>query len=69
MCGTLNFDKDGVSALGVFYEMAAYLQREGKQLHQQLDVIYDKWVTYYQPYRYRLIHLDADPYFHFIDIH
>ena len=42
--GTLNYDKDGVSALGVFYEMAAYLHREGKQLHQQLDMIYNKWV-------------------------
>ena len=42
MMGTLNYDKDGVSALGVFYEMAAYLHREGKQLHQQLDIIYNK---------------------------
>ena len=42
MVGNLNYDKDGVSATGVLYEMAAYLQREGKQLHQQLSSIYER---------------------------
>ena len=42
MVGTLNYDKDGISALGVIYELAAYLKREGKQLHQQLNAIYQK---------------------------
>lgn len=51
MMGTLNYDKDGVSALGVFYEMAAYLHREGKQLHQQLNILYDKYVWAGRKYR------------------
>lgn len=42
MVGTLNYDKDGVTALGVVYEMAAQLHSEGRQLHEQLDLIYEK---------------------------
>jgi len=44
MIGSLTYDKDGVSALGVLYELAAYLNRQGKQLHQQLETIYEKYV-------------------------
>jgi len=44
MVGSLTYDKDGVSALGVLYELAAYLNRQGKQLHQQLATIYEKYV-------------------------
>ncbi|XP_067949214.1 phosphopentomutase-like [Watersipora subatra] len=43
MVGNLNYDKDGISALGMLYELAAYLHREGKQLHEQLGIIFEKY--------------------------
>ncbi|XP_069748339.1 glucose 1,6-bisphosphate synthase isoform X1 [Narcine bancroftii] len=40
MCGTLMFDKDGVSASAVVAEMAAYLESRGLTLVKQLNNIY-----------------------------
>ena len=44
MCGTNVLDKDGVSAAVVCAEMAVTLQREGRNLKEQLSYIYNKFV-------------------------
>ena len=40
---TLAFDKDGVSAAGVFAELVAYLDSKNMKLEDYLDVIYQKY--------------------------
>lgn len=40
LCGDMVPEKDGVSAAAVVAEMAAYLQRGGLSLMQQLHIIY-----------------------------
>ena len=42
MVGTVNYDKDGLSALGVIYELAAHLHSNSETLQQQLDKIYTR---------------------------
>jgi len=41
MAGTMNYDKDGVGALGCMYELAVYLHSQKKQLREQLTEIYE----------------------------
>ncbi|XP_050313113.1 phosphopentomutase-like isoform X2 [Anthonomus grandis grandis] len=41
MCNDYIFDKDGVSALAQFIGLANHVYGKGKQLHEQLDNIYD----------------------------
>ncbi|KAG1664136.1 Phosphoglucomutase-2 [Nymphon striatum] len=43
MCGTRVLDKDGISAAMLVAEMAAHLEKEGKSLYDQLQVIYEKY--------------------------
>ncbi|GAA5929729.1 phosphoribomutase PRM15 [Sporobolomyces koalae] len=43
MNGTEIRDKDGVTALGIFAELAAVLAAEGKTLSQQLDTLYAQY--------------------------
>jgi phosphomannomutase len=42
-CGDVIFDKDGVSAMAVFSEMALSVYRQGKNLKQHLQSLYDKY--------------------------
>jgi len=42
-CGDVIFDKDGISAMAVFSEMAMYVYREGKSLKQHMQSLYDKY--------------------------
>lgn len=44
MCGTAIRDKDGVSALVTFCELAAALERQGKSVSAYLDDLYIKFV-------------------------
>ncbi|CAJ1962439.1 unnamed protein product [Cylindrotheca closterium] len=42
-CGDVIFDKDGVSAMAVFSEMALYEYRQGLTLKQHMQSLYDKY--------------------------
>ena len=42
-CGDVIFDKDGISAMAVFSEMALAAYREGKSLKQHMQSLYDKY--------------------------
>ncbi|MFW5740426.1 MAG: phospho-sugar mutase [Myxococcota bacterium] len=44
--GTVVRDKDGVSALAVFAEMAAYLRSQGRTVLDELEVMYRKYGLY-----------------------
>jgi phosphomannomutase len=53
-CGDVIFDKDGVSAMAVFGEMAMAVYRDGKNLQQHIQSLYDKYgefVSYNGYYR------------------
>jgi phosphomannomutase len=53
-CGDTIFDKDGVSAMAVFSEMALAVYREGKSLQQHMQSLYDmygEFVSYNGYYR------------------
>ena len=42
-CGDVIFDKDGVSAMAVFAEMALSVYHEGKSLKSHMQSLYDKY--------------------------
>jgi phosphomannomutase len=42
-CGDVIFDKDGISAMAVFSEMAVWVYRNGKTLRQHMQSLYDKY--------------------------
>jgi phosphomannomutase len=42
-CGDVIFDKDGVSAMAVFSEMALWAYRNGSNLKQHMQSLYDKY--------------------------
>ena len=42
-CGDVLFDKDGVSAMAVFAEMALSVYHEGKNLKKHMQSLYDKY--------------------------
>lgn len=42
-CGDMIFDKDGVSAMAVFGEMAMWTYRNGSTLKQHMQSLYDKY--------------------------
>lgn len=42
-CGDVIFDKDGISAMAVFGEMSMWVYRQGKNLKEHLQSIYDKY--------------------------
>ena len=42
-CGDVIFDKDGVSAMAVFSEMSLWVYRQGKNLKQHMQSLYDKY--------------------------
>ena len=44
MCGSIIKDKDGVSALAVFAEMAVQLKKRGMTVYQHLEDLYKQWV-------------------------
>eukprot|EP00980_Cylindrotheca_fusiformis_P019150 scaffold6486_cov96-Cylindrotheca_fusiformis.AAC.14 len=42
-CGDIIFDKDGISAMAVFSEMALWVYRQGSTLRQHMQSLYDKY--------------------------
>lgn len=42
-CGDVIFDKDGISAMAVFAEMALCVYRQGSTLKQHMQSLYDKY--------------------------
>ena len=49
MCGSAVKDKDGVSALAIFYEWANHLYSEGRSISSHLKSLYQKygcWVSH-----------------------
>jgi phosphomannomutase len=42
-CGNVLFDKDGISALGVFGELALHVYNEGKTLAEHMQSLYDTY--------------------------
>jgi len=42
-CGNVIFDKDGISALGVFAELAVHVYHQGRTLAQHMQSLYDKY--------------------------
>jgi len=53
-CGDVIFDKDGISAMAVFSEMAMAMYRDGKTLTQHMQSLYDtygEFVSYNGYYR------------------
>lgn len=41
-CGDIIFDKDGVSAMGVFAELALFVYHQGLDLKRHMQSLYDK---------------------------
>ncbi|KAJ3326944.1 Phosphoglucomutase-3, partial [Kappamyces sp. JEL0680] len=56
MCGRMVRDKDGVSALAVFYEWANHLYAQGKTVAKYLDTLYSKYGCWVSNNAYYICH-------------
>jgi phosphomannomutase len=59
-CGDVIFDKDGISALGVFAELTYSAYRQGSSLTQQLQRLYDKYGEFVSHNGYYFFQPDND---------
>jgi hypothetical protein len=59
-CGDVIFDKDGISALGVFAELTYSAYRQGSSLTQQLQSLYDKYGEFVSHNGYYFFQPDND---------
>jgi len=59
MVGTTTFDKDGVSAMAAFYEMATVYYSQNKTVTQHLESIYQKYGYHVTNNRYYICHDQA----------